>query len=362
MKLINKICSFFTIPFVFSYMSSNDTNLSIKTEANYMKSFEDNQNHEEPMNLCFATDDKYAVHTATAIASILVNSKSNENFRIFILYIKGKLSDETKNKLSKLKNIKNFELLFKEIDTTVISKLKVKNKHLNLSAWDRLFMLDLCREAQGKILYLDGDIIVRKSLRELYDTDISNFYVAAISDYYIAHDLDCLKSTWEIMIDLKKYEKIPDYFNSGVMLINIPKCLEEKVFEKTIEFGLNNSEKILHEDQDSLNFTCLGHVKFLDLKFNCIIKKRYHYLKSFTKEEEKHVIETMEDPVIVHFVGSKPLSISSKHFFRNEYMKYLALTEWKNENNFLKDIAYYIQKSIFSVYWKIIECFLIITR
>ena len=69
MKLINKICSFFTIPFVFSYMSSNDTNLSIKTEANYMKSFEDNQNHEEPMNLCFATDDKYAVHTATAIAS-----------------------------------------------------------------------------------------------------------------------------------------------------------------------------------------------------------------------------------------------------------------------------------------------------
>ena len=71
-----------------------------------------------------------------------------------------------------------------------------------------------------KIIYLDGDILVQKDLTELYNIDIDGYYVAAVDD------------TGKIYHKKDVYAKYPNYFNSGVMLLNLKKCREDNISSK----------------------------------------------------------------------------------------------------------------------------------
>ncbi|MCK7489743.1 MAG: hypothetical protein MZU79_05535 [Anaerotruncus sp.] len=58
---------------------------------------------------------------------------------------------------------------------------------------------------QDKVLYLDGDIIIQKDLSDLFEINIKDYYAGAVKDIgLIDNDLN-----------------IKNYFNSGVMLLNL---------------------------------------------------------------------------------------------------------------------------------------------
>ena len=98
-----------------------------------------------------------------------------------------------------------------------------------------------------KALYLDGDLVVNGSLEKLWDTDITDYLCAG------AHDLWVENINYKPQIGFSSDEL---YINAGVLLLNIPKMQEEKIYEKLCETTISLGKQIQFQDQDIINLVC----------------------------------------------------------------------------------------------------------
>lgn len=108
-----------------------------------------------------------------------------------------------------------------------------------------------------KILYLDADTIINNDISVLYNEDISNFEAGVVRDILP-------RNRWYFH----------NYFNSGMMLINLTKVRETKAFEKSVE--LSYTKKMFFTDQDALNKN-IKKRKMLNYKYNWFRKHCKYY-------------------------------------------------------------------------------------
>ena len=112
-----------------------------------------------------------------------------------------------------------------------------------------------------KVLYMDTDTLVRKPLRELYDTDLEGNALAAVVDP------GCL------FLDKERFPMISgnrEYFNSGVMLMDLDK-IRDGGFETVLFHRKRTQPDLLFQDQDILNAEFFRYVKLLPPKFNVLM-------------------------------------------------------------------------------------------
>lgn len=103
-----------------------------------------------------------------------------------------------------------------------------------------------------KILYLDTDVVCRKDCSEFYNQDISNYEVVGSLDYY---------GKWFFKNNIFKF----DYINSGVLLLNIAKIKETKLFEKCRK--LCRDKEMFMPDQSAINKMAISK-KIVPRKYN----------------------------------------------------------------------------------------------
>lgn len=268
-----------------------------------------NQNTDAGMeiDICFGASTDYMQHVGCIIASILANSKnSNDNYNFYI--ISNSFLQKDKDNFEKLKELRLFEINFLEIDDRDFDGLI--QDWLGVSASYRLKAFDLINKE--KILYLDSDIIVRTDIRELYSTDVSEYYCAAVEDK--------LSDVMRSRVNMPETET---FINSGVLILNLKKCKENGV-DKEIFKELKQST--FWTDQDAINYCMQGHIKLLDLKWNLM----YPHQNGYKDQEYYH--ETAKNPSIIHYtLTDKPWVSGSNPYMKSEYYKYLKLTPWYNE-------------------------------
>lgn len=271
------------------------------------------------MNIVLAANDGYMEHLAVTLVSILVNANKSDSFKFYIL--SNDITERSKENLLRLKFFKNFEIEFLKIPEEDFAMLP-ENFHLKKQAYYRLKIPKLISEE--KALYLDCDIIVRKSLAELYSKDISNVYAAVIEDIKFG------KSTNNT--EMLELHNISNYFNSGVMLLNLDKLRQESVMESCLDFCIKNPEKLFYCDQDALNCVMDKFCLFLEPKFNFQYQPYHKPIKELYKNCKK-------DIVLTHFVSDqKPWDLKPTLKFGLEYYHYAILTPWKYKaaKNFLR--------------------------
>ena len=249
------------------------------------------------MDICLSADDNYAKYMGTTIASILSNSI------YFHLIVDDDVTDDSKNKLLSLKKIKNCEMKFYIPDVDKYKKWYELGNYKSFSPamFYRLSIAELIKNVD-KVLYLDCDIIVNDSLKELFEIDINNYYIITVKDIYF---LDSKKDINE------------SYFNSGVILVNSKLWLESNVSELFENYYLNNYKNI-YGDQDILNYCLKDKVKYLDNIWN------YFPLKSLYDGKP------IKDIKILHYAAAvKPWNDNGRVFyFADEFWKYYQLTPW----------------------------------
>lgn len=251
-------------------------------------------------NICLCADENYAKYIGVTMASILKNADDDENIIFHI--IEPNISENTKNKLSSLKKIKNFDIKFYRIEN---------NQYDNLAICLRLLIPELINNAD-KVLYLDSDIIVNGSLKELFSIDIDNYYALVIKDLYV----DTYKEHKE-SIGIGKERA---YFNSGVLLLNNKLCIEDSMPEKFYSFFKNNKSKLKFIDQDILNHCFMDRVKIIDRKWNFLPFRDYNMKSNYP---------TKDDAVIIHFVEHKPWKAQKdRTYFLDDYWRYYQYTPW----------------------------------
>ena len=280
------------------------------------------------MNILFSSDDNYARHMGVAIYSILLHNMDVDTIRIFV--IDNRISQQNIEKLkSEVQEFKNADIRFFPFD-------KYENQlHLNLawpislSSYARLFIGEVLPEEIGRVIYMDCDIVVDGSLKELWDEDLEGNCLGAIQDV--------VPSKTKTAVGL-----LPDqsYFNAGVLLIDMNRWRNRYIGKKCLNFLNSHEGRISHHDQGVLNGILCGQWKRLPLKYNVMtihfILSQNKIKRLFKDEAVFYDVLEIEDavnnPCILHFTPSltnRPWEKNCCHPLRYKYCQLLLNTPWE---------------------------------
>ncbi len=269
---------------------------------------------ERTIDIVMAFDDAYAQHSAAAMASVLLNCDATSNFRFHIL--DGGITSDKKEKLLKLKKLRNFEIKFYNMTKYDWSILPDNHIHTTVATYYRLRIVDILPQNVSKALYLDGDVIVEQDLKELWNIDISDTILGAVED---ANGVN-----FGTRLGLTR-----QYFNAGVLLLNLNRFRQIGLIKRVMRYVENNRERILCHDQDILNGLFNDQYKEIPLKWNVNnIMYRSTVDMKHTYSDQDALI-TRKNPGIIHFTGGKPWHWGwIPHPLADEYWKYLKYTEF----------------------------------
>lgn len=257
-------------------------------------------------NICFSSDNNYAPHLAVTIASIL---KSNPNNDLHFYVLDGGINEINKKKLLALKTLKNFEIDFITIDVQEFQHCIVpKKSHFTKNMYYR-FKIPSIFKHLNKILYLDCDLVVLKDLKHLFERELGDAWLGMVPDYF----------SKELVVERAITGR--PYYNSGVMMFNIPLCNKANLEKKLFDFV-----KILkcskYGDQDCINEVAGNYVLSLEKEWNT----QYH---PFVVGQDKEIIASMNNVSILHYTSKfKPWN-SPYHQLNNYYYHYLQYTPYK---------------------------------
>jgi len=196
----------------------------------------------------------------------------------------------------------------------------LKAERLTRATYYRLFLAEILPSTVDKVLYLDGDCIVRHSLSSLWNTDLSA-YAVGVAPAKSENDM--------VLYKRLDYPAENGYFNAGVMLINLEYWRQHDVTGQFVGYIGTYSDRIKWEDQDVLNV--LFHDKKLTISLKYNLQTGFLY-KNDAWHLKEDVAETIKDPVIVHYSAvNKPWLAYSRcpHPFVSTFLKYQNLTKWK---------------------------------
>ena len=276
---------------------------------------------ETMLDIVACTDHRNVMPTGVMMCSVCVN---NPDVIIqFHVITDTDVTDEDCHDLADVAAPYGANVHFYRVDEQVLGKPfpQVDNR-ITRAAYFRLYLTDILPPSIEKVLYLDGDVIVRHSLKELWNVDLSGYALAATLD------------SRDESIDRYEglgYSKSLGYFNSGVLLINLAYWREHQATKLFGEFLRDRWETIRWHDQDVLNYVFREQKMRMPIKYNFqdgFLFKTPEYDWPRYGEE---VMAAKKDPVIVHFSGEiKPWKYTYAHHpYQSTFYKYQDMTKWK---------------------------------
>lgn len=274
------------------------------------------------MNIVYTSDDHFVPQIAAAIESVMENNKDEEiNFYV----LSKNISDEHNIFLKKLVDEKN-----QKVSVIEIPDLKqFFGKEIDTGGWNdivlsRLFLDKILPGSVHKVLYLDGDTIVRHSLSKLWNRDMGKNIVGAVVEPTTADDR-------KIALGIKENEY---YYNAGVLLIDIDNWKAFDAGAKIVNYFFEHGGKLFANDQDAINAVLRGRILTLPITYNWCntyvfypykaIKKMLHKEKFIDRDKYEKVIM---NPCIVHYLGEeRPWRIGNRHIFKDDFFHYYSMT------------------------------------
>lgn len=135
----------------------------------------------EKINICLACDDNYSQYAGVLIASILTNAQEDDDLAIYIL--DDGISETHKNEILSLKSIKDCEINFICVNKDMFSEYKDVGTigYISFATFYRLKLPSMLPNIK-RIIYLDCDMVVCSSLKELYNSDIKDCCIGGCLD------------------------------------------------------------------------------------------------------------------------------------------------------------------------------------
>ena len=161
----------------------------------------------------------------------------------------------------------------------------------------RIFAARYLPQSLDRILYLDPDIIVNGSIKELYRLPMGDYYFAAAS-----HTGDFLRMVNGIRLDM---EEDSPYINSGVMLMNLELLRREQNYEDVFRFIEEMKNRLILPDQDIISSLYGSRIYALDTFRYNMTERLFQRHSPFEKGLDLHWVR--EHSVIIHYCGrNKP--------------------------------------------------------
>lgn len=295
------------------------------------------------MHIMYTFNDNFVPQTAASIMSVLENNKSAESidFYLIIMEVSKRNQEKLKKMIEKYHRKVHF-IELKDLDSYFGFSFNTGSFHPIVLS--RLLVDQLLPKNINRILYIDGDTICRGNLDELFTLDMHGKIIGM---------------AFESTFGIKKKQSLglenTNYYNAGVLLIDLKKWREDKIGTKIINFFDKEKDRknFRYNDQDILNCYFKDKIFTLSPKYNytnALDRYYYHDLKAIEKPAKYYSKDIIKDarknPIIVHYLGEeRPWRKYNTHKYRHDYKKYLNMTDWKDtpdEDGYL----------LFYIYWQ----------
>ncbi len=173
------------------------------------------------------------------------------------------------------------------------------SKRLGTSIYGRLLLDEFVDTSAPRAVYLDCDMMVKAPIERLFDIDLEANAIGAVPD------------AWSLLHtggrDMREkadlFDPAMDYFNSGLLVIDLEKWRQARVWERLLNFIETGLMERLYYDQDALNIIFKDNWTALDVRWNVV---------------NPHGAHEGLNPFILHYTGPrKPWKlVSGVAFFR----------------------------------------------
>jgi lipopolysaccharide biosynthesis glycosyltransferase len=263
---------------------------------------------------CSAQGEAYAAHSAAMLHSVHANSGGMD---VRVHYLHGPEFDpEWRDKIAQVAPL----IEFHEIADDRVTGLP-SNALLTDASWYRIFLPELL-PAEARVLYLDVDTLATDSLAPLWETDLGDDWIAAVTNVMQHNDMER-----HLELGLSGPEV---YFNAGVLLMNLDAWRRDGLTRRLYDYSTENPERLGWLDQDALNVVLGGRRTPLHPRWNCMNSvMRWESAKDVFGAEQ--VEQARARPGIRHFEGpaaNKPWHWRADRAGRELYLEHRRATPW----------------------------------
>ncbi|WP_173635878.1 glycosyltransferase family 8 protein [Paramixta manurensis] len=264
--------------------------VSAADEIDYSSPLQDNV-----LNVTYGVDENYQFGVAISIVSLLTNNKDKQFcFHLFL----NECQIDYRNKLNSIAKYFNTKIVVYIVSVDFFSKLP-STKIWSYAMYFRLLAFEYLGQSLKRVLYLDADVFCKGSVDQLVTLDLEDNIAAVVKDLSSTLTKSTSKLGQELLSGV-------EYFNSGVMLVNLSIWRACGLTNIAIDMLLDPEigGKVKYPDQDILNIILNEKVIYLPKKFNCIYSIK-NELNDRTHLRYRDIIK--EDTILIHYTGiTKP--------------------------------------------------------
>ncbi|MGC0055115.1 DUF4422 domain-containing protein [Brucella pituitosa] len=282
--------------------------------------------------IVMAFNDGFTPYAGTALRSIADTANPQHNYDIILF--DGAISE--RNKILIMRSVQSFQNIhIRFINPNAIFNTLVLPTHLHITkdTYYRLLIPEIFTNYQ-RIIYLDGDMIIKNDVSLLNEISMENRSIAAVRDCVMTgfrkFQTKSIPDGLETEIYLKTRLGMRDpssYFQAGVIVYNIGKS-KQKI--NTIKEILASGEQYWFMDQDILNKVYQDDVIYLDSRWNVFhgngnTKTFFESLPAASRDE---YFSSRKDPFIIHYAGEKKPWIVADIDFAEDFWSAARSTPW----------------------------------
>lgn len=276
------------------------------------------------MNIAYSCNDYYIPQTGISMISLFENNKDVEEI---VVYLVSK--DVSKGNIEVLKHLcDEYHREFVVVDFEDIAydlKLSNTGRHIE-TIYSKVFFPRI--KGVDKMIYLDSDTVVVGSFEELWEDNLDGFYMGVV---------ETLPSKYYKELGLPKGAP---FFNDGMAICNVAYCRENNLVEKVLKVVEEYEGNPPTLSEGALNKICYGKVKYISLRYNLMAGLLYlcnldaKYMSHVLHYGEDELVDSCNKPVVIHYLTAfynRPWFKNCTHPYKEEYLKYKALSPWKDE-------------------------------
>jgi len=262
------------------------------------------------MNILVTLNSGYIGPLSVMLKSIMINEPETE---IHLYVAHSSLTEKDFDIINKVIDKTRTTVHPISVDPSLLEHAPVL-KRISKETYYRLLVLDIIPEDVDRILYMDPDIVVNKSMKELYNVSFGDAVVAGAG-----HTTGCVE--WYNKKRLDMPEK-SHYVNAGVLMFNLEEMRKFCTTQDIFDYIEKNLKKLWLSDQDVINGMFGAKTVYFDTRVFNLDEK------VFKRERKIDLDWVRENTSIIHYNGSdKPWKSEYKGKLAEFYFHYKALAD-----------------------------------
>lgn len=283
---------------------------------------------DNPVAIASSSSKEYAPYLAVFLQSIKAHISKEKKYD-FIIF-ESTWPDYLREKFISLFRSDNFSIRFINPEPYIEGlDLYITASHYKRECYYRILAPVLLKKFK-KILFTDLDLIAQEDISILLEKEyLLGRTIGACTDpsFKKAYQEEMTVAD----INIKEYTncvlkiKPEEYYNTGVLLIDVEKYLEQDAFNKIINLISNNY--FIYQEQCALNCFFRGKIATLPPEWNCQINNG----TIFDKELNEKYLKKITKANIYHFLGVNKVWFATTREKSDIWWKYARQTPFYEE-------------------------------